>query len=119
MEIIAKLEKNGKTKNLLKSFIIFRPQSPLEFVKPFTEQESDFQVGEYNDKTDVDDITEVQVIAVGSMVQLETQHGEQLCGVVRYCGDIPGRTGRWAGVEMEEEVRGGSNGWAQVNFPTC
>ena len=48
------------------------------------------------------------------MVQLETQHGEQLCGVVRYCGDSPGRPGRWVGVEMEEEIRGGSNGWAQV-----
>ena len=54
-------------------------------------------------------------MAVGSMVQLETQHGEQLCGVVRYCGDVPGRTGRWVGVEMEEEIRGGGNGWAQVN----
>ena len=41
------------------------------------------------------------------MVQLETQHGEQLCGVVRYCGDVPGRAGRWVGVEMEEEIRGG------------
>ena len=48
------------------------------------------------------------------MVQLETQHGEQLCGVVRYCGDVPGRAGRWVGVEMEEEIRGGGNGWAQV-----
>ena len=49
------------------------------------------------------------------MVQLETQLGEQLCGVVRYCGEVPGRTGRWVGVEMEEEIRGGGNGWAQVN----
>lgn len=64
-------------------------------------------------------IAEVQVIAVGSMVQLETRDGEQMCGVVRYCGDIPGRSGRWAGVEMEEEVRGGSNGWTQVKFSSC
>ena len=56
---------------------------------------------------------------MGSMVQLETRDGEQMCGVVRYCGDIPGRSGRWAGVEMEEEVRGGSNGWTQVKFSSC
>lgn len=59
------------------------------------------------------------MVAEGSMVQLETQHGEELCGVVRYCGHIPGRQGRWVGVEMEEEIRGGSNGWAQVKSPNC
>ena len=60
------------------------------------------------------DTTQVDPVAVGSMVQLETQLGEQLCGVVRYCGEVPGRAGRWVGVEMEEEIRGGGNGWAQV-----
>ena len=52
-------------------------------------------------------------VVVGSMVQLETQQGEQMFGVVKYIGDVPG-PGRWAGVEMEEEVRGGNNGWVQV-----
>lgn len=46
------------------------------------------------------------------MVQLETQQGEQMFGVVKYIGDVPG-PGRWAGVEMEDEVRGGNNGWLQ------
>jgi len=73
-----------------------RPESPHEFVQPCSEQDLD-----------------LQVIAVGSMVQLETQHGEELCGVVRYCGDSPARPGRWVGVEMEEEIRGGTNGWVQ------
>ena len=96
-----------------------RPETPLEFVKPFSEQESEFQVGILGNMTHSADIGEFQVIAVGSMVQLETRDGEQMCGVVRYCGDIPGRSGRWAGVEMEEEVRGGSNGWTQVKFLSC
>ena len=52
------------------------------------------------------------------MVQLETQQGEQLFGVVRYIGDAPGQGGRWAGVEMEDEVRGGNNGWIQVSHPS-
>ena len=55
------------------------------------------------------------MVGVGSMVQLETQQGEQLFGVVRYIGDVHGQGGRWAGVEMEEEVRGGNNGWMQVS----
>lgn len=66
---------------------------PLEFVEPLRE--------------DID----VEVV-VGSMVQLETQQGDKLFGVVKYIGDVPG-PGRWAGVEMEEEVRGGNNGWIQ------
>ena len=68
------------------------------------------------------------------MVQLETDTGDKMCGVVRYCGDFPGRPGHWVGVEMEEEIRGGCNGWVQVinsvqhllisclhqtNLPTC
>ena len=48
------------------------------------------------------------------MVQLETDTGDKMCGVVRYCGDFPGRPGHWVGVEMEEEIRGGGNGWVQV-----
>jgi len=56
---------------------------------------------------------DTEVVGVGSMVQLETQQGEQLFGVVRYIGDVPGQGGRWAGVEMEEEVRGGTSGWVQ------
>ena len=54
-------------------------------------------------------------VVVGSMVQLETQQGEQMFGVVKYIGDVPG-PGRWAGVEMEDEVRGGNNGWLQVSI---
>ena len=54
-------------------------------------------------------------VAVGSMVQLETVTGDKMCGVVRYCGDIPPRPGAWVGVEMEEEVRGGYNGWVEVS----
>ena len=49
------------------------------------------------------------------MVQLETVTGDKMCGVVRYCGDIPPRPGAWVGVEMEEEVRGGYNGWVEVS----
>ena len=94
--------------------VFFRPQSPLEFVQPFIQSE---QVRKFFNKHLAGlkaDTTQVDQVAVGSMVQLETQHGEQLCGVVRYCGDVPGRVGRWVGVEMEEEIRGGGNGWAQV-----
>ena len=52
------------------------------------------------------------------MVQLETDTGDKMCGVVRYCGDFPGRPGHWVGVEMEEELRGGCNGWVQVKLST-
>lgn len=77
----------------------FRPASaqsaspPLDFVEP------------WRGDCDTD-------VVVGSMVQLETQQGEQMFGVVKYIGDVPG-PGRWAGVEMEDEVRGGNNGWLQ------
>ena len=54
------------------------------------------------------------LVVVGSMVQLETVTGDKMCGVVRYMGDIPPRPGHWVGVEMEEEVRGGHNGWMEV-----
>ena len=98
----------------------FRPQTPLEFVQPFVQSDLDLQVRVITANKQLTplkaDITQVDPVAVGSMVQLETQLGEQLCGVVRYCGEVPGRTGRWVGVEMEEEIRGGGNGWAQV---TC
>ena len=83
--------------SLHSSFSPTLPESnalPFEFVEPLRE--------------DID----VEVV-VGSMVQLETQQGEKLFGVVKYIGDVPG-PGRWAGVEMEEEVRGGNNGWIQV-----
>eukprot|EP00092_Neocalanus_flemingeri_P002451 GFUD01002621.1.p1 GENE.GFUD01002621.1~~GFUD01002621.1.p1 ORF type:complete len:843 (+),score=248.73 GFUD01002621.1:275-2530(+) len=79
----------------------FRPASvesnnpPIDFVEPWR--------GE----------GEQELVGVGSMVQLETQQGEQLFGVVKYIGDVPGQGGRWAGVEMEEELRGGNNGWMQ------
>ena len=56
------------------------------------------------------------------MVQLETEAGDKMCGVVRYCGDYPQRPGHWVGVELEDEVRGGSNGWTQVRkkyFKIC
>ena len=55
-----------------------------------------------------------QSVAVGSMVQLETVTGDKMCGVVRYCGELHPGT-RWAGVELEEEVRGGGQGWVQVS----
>ena len=48
-------------------------------------------------------------MAVGSMVQLETATGAAVCGLVRYKGPDT------LGVELEEEVRGGGSGWAQVN----
>ena len=50
-----------------------------------------------------------EAVAVGSMVQLETATGAAVCGLVRYKGPDT------LGVELEEEVRGGGSGWAQVN----
>ena len=44
------------------------------------------------------------------MVQLATPQGEHLFGVVRYVGDLSGQQGRWAGVEMENELKGGHGG---------
>ena len=56
------------------------------------------------------------VVVEGSMVQLETVQGDRLAGVVRYTGPVPGRQGTaWAGVELEEEVRGGGSGWIQAS----
>ena len=50
-------------------------------------------------------------VGVESMVQLQTLGGEQLFGVVRYVGENPGQGGgRWAGVEMEGELKGGHSG---------
>ena len=44
------------------------------------------------------------------MVQLRSAEGEHLFGVVRYVGEAPGAAGRWAGVEMEGELKGGHAG---------
>jgi len=70
------------------------PSPPVQFVEIFSHESE-------------------QIVAVGSMVQLETEAGDKMCGVVRYCGDYPQRPGHWVGVELEDEVRGGSNGWTQ------
>jgi len=93
------LSDNQDTREDTPDNLQFRPASsqsvspPLDFVEPWR---GDCQ----------------SEVVVGSMVQLETQQGEQMFGVVKYIGDAPG-PGRWAGVEMEDEVRGGNNGWAQ------
>lgn len=49
-------------------------------------------------------------VGAGSMVQLRTAEGENMFGVVRYVGDAPGAPGRWAGVELEGELKGGHTG---------
>jgi ubiquitin thioesterase CYLD len=49
-------------------------------------------------------------VGVEIMVQLRTPEGENLFGVVRFEGEVPGAAGRWAGVEMENEVKGGHSG---------
>ena len=75
----------------------FRPVSPvpvkMDFVELGAERHREFKLG--------------------SKVELETKQGVKMYGVAKFLVD-EGEHGNWAGVELEEEISGGTNGAFQV-----
>ncbi|XP_031135120.1 ubiquitin carboxyl-terminal hydrolase CYLD [Sander lucioperca] len=59
-------------------------------------------------------------LEVGSMVEVVSNTGITVYGVVQWLGALEGKTGEWAGIELDYEVNGCSNGtYGSQRYFTC
>ncbi|XP_030274471.1 ubiquitin carboxyl-terminal hydrolase CYLD [Sparus aurata] len=64
--------------------------------------------------------TSHMTLEVGSMVEVESNSGITVYGVVRWLGTPGGKTGEWAGIELEYDVNGCSDGkYGGQRYFTC
>ncbi|XP_033823243.1 ubiquitin carboxyl-terminal hydrolase CYLD [Periophthalmus magnuspinnatus] len=59
-------------------------------------------------------------LEVGSLVEVQSNSGLTVYGVIRWIGALKGKTGEWAGIELDYDVKGCSDGtYGGKRFFTC
>uniref|UniRef100_A0AAV2M5R6 ubiquitinyl hydrolase 1 n=1 Tax=Knipowitschia caucasica TaxID=637954 RepID=A0AAV2M5R6_KNICA len=59
-------------------------------------------------------------LEVGSLVEVQSNSGVTVYGVIRWTGSLEGKTGEWAGIELDYDIKGCSDGtYGGKRFFTC
>ncbi|XP_072308063.1 ubiquitin carboxyl-terminal hydrolase CYLD [Eucyclogobius newberryi] len=67
-------------------------------------------VGQPNVKPQGSESTPQVPLEVGSLVEVQSNSGVTVYGVIRWTGALEGKTGEWAGIELDYDIKGCSDG---------